>query len=237
MKPLTGMQPHLMPLTPTRNVRVVVSARYLAGDVDEHGWLQRLGWDRSGIALCISLPTLTREGVQDVLVAMGHPLSQLATKVDVVGELFRLSEGDPLLVRLYVEALLPYKERAAILQPEDLPTIEKGLGGYFDRWWEDQKQQWEVQGQDPIKTGEDALNFLNLCATVLGPLSREEVANIAGGNLMSGLKQKTITAQVGRFILGDGKEKRICIQPPAACTVLLGTNDGDGARDLGGTTY
>ena len=77
----------------------------------------------------------------------------------MVGELFRLSEGDPLLVRLYLEALLPYKEHASILKPEDLPSIDKGLSGYFERWWSYQQRQWEDQGLDPIKTSEDVSEF------------------------------------------------------------------------------
>ena len=54
----------------------------------------------------------------------------------MVEQLFRLSQGDPLLVRLYVEALLPYGDQAAAIQPDDLPSIKDGLEGYFDRWFE-----------------------------------------------------------------------------------------------------
>jgi hypothetical protein len=90
-----------------------------------------LGWEACGLARSFSLPGLTLQGVQDVLTAMGHPLDRLG--IDVTKELFRLTEGDPLLIKLYVEALLPYGDQVAVIQPEELPSIQKGLEGYFDR--------------------------------------------------------------------------------------------------------
>src|SRR5262249_38082537 len=156
-----------------RGVRVVVSARFLAGDIDDQGWLSRLGWATRSLARSIPLPALSREGVKQVLMAMGHPLDSLATRVDVIGHLSRLSEGEPLLVRLYVEALLPYGDRAAFIRPEDLPSIQEGLRGYFERWYEDQIQQWRTQNRDPLIEKDDTTQFLALCASALGPLTRE----------------------------------------------------------------
>ena len=91
----------LFPTEPP-HLRVLVAARVLAGDPD---WLTRLGWDVPGKARTLSLVGLDRDGVRDVLAQMGNPLDKLATKIDVVAKLHELSEGDPLLVCLYVEAL------------------------------------------------------------------------------------------------------------------------------------
>jgi hypothetical protein len=88
---------------------------------------------------------------------MGKPLDQLATNVDVVSQLYRLSEGDPLLVRLYVEALLLYGERAAMMTPEQLEAIEPGLSGFFEGWWEEREAQWEQQDRDPLGERDDVL--------------------------------------------------------------------------------
>ena len=62
--------------------------------------------------------------------------------MDIVAELYRLSEGDPLLVGLYVGDLWARGEEVTRLKPEDLAGIQPGYKGYFDRWWDDQKKLW-----------------------------------------------------------------------------------------------
>jgi len=133
--------PDLFPLTPPDHVRIVVSARYRTGDTDASDWLRRLGWERKGLAQSIDLSTLTKEGVVRVLESMGFPLAQLGAKIDIVSELYRLTEGDPLLVKLYVEDLWSRKETVGSLKPEDLGKLKPGLTGYFDRW-DDQRKLW-----------------------------------------------------------------------------------------------
>ncbi len=117
----------LFPHMPPDHLRVVVAARPLAGDVGAGGWLRRLGWDAPGRAYTPQLDGLDLAGVSDVLAQMGNPLDTLAARVDVVKKLHELSAGDPLLVRLYVEALTQQGERAALLGPEDLETLQPGL--------------------------------------------------------------------------------------------------------------
>ena len=139
-------------------VKVVLSARLMGEDQDAQGWLQRLTLP-PGSTQIIGLERLTQHGVADVLLAMGNPLSALSTQVDVVAELHRLSEGDPLLVRLYVEALLNQGERTAFLTPEDLGTLDRGLGSYFDIWFEAQDRVWRQQGEDPLDRRQDVMIF------------------------------------------------------------------------------
>ena len=85
--------PDLFPFSLPSGSRVVLSARYLAGDTDASAWLRRLGWDRRGLAHSLDLYPLSRKGVADVLNRMGFPLDQLGKRVDIVAELYRLSEG------------------------------------------------------------------------------------------------------------------------------------------------
>mgnify|MGYP003379149646 CR=1 FL=1 len=79
----------------------------------------------------MTLPKLTRTGIADVLRVMGNPLDELITKEDVLAELERLSEGDPLLVRLYVEAFQRIEDEVGRLLPEALAGLEPGLKGYL----------------------------------------------------------------------------------------------------------
>jgi hypothetical protein len=81
----------------------------------------------------VTLPPLDRAGVEDVLRQMGQPLAALGDAARIVERLYWLSEGDPLLVRLYVEALLPWGDDAALMNPADLEGLDPGLGAFFQR--------------------------------------------------------------------------------------------------------
>ncbi|MBT3155516.1 serine protease [Streptomyces sp. CHD11] len=195
--------PDLFPAAPGRGVRVLASARHLAGGTDDRGWLARLNWD--SLAVSLPLPPMDRDGVRQVLHAMGDPLAGLATKVDVVSELYRLSEGDPLLVRLYVEALLPYGERAAAINADELPSISTGLEGYFSRWWDEQERQWRDRNRNPTAERQDLEDFLNVLACALGPLGHDDLTGIMPRPL-SWLRLRALTSEVGRFVIGDGRD-------------------------------
>jgi hypothetical protein len=199
------------PPEPGSGIKVLVSARSLA-DCDVAGWVRRLEWQ--GVAVPMELPLLDRDGVIEVLRSMGDPLAGLVPQVDVVGELYRLSKGDPLLVRLYVEALRQTGHRAAFLKLEDLKDLEPGLGAYFDQWWKDQEWLWERQGRDLGSEREDLMDFFRLCAIALGPLSRDDVADIVGGRLKSGSRLRTVATEAGRFIIGDGHTQGFTFSHP-----------------------
>lgn len=194
--------PDLFPLPPPDHVRVVVSARYRAGDEDARDWLRRLGWERQDLARSYDLDTLTKEGVALVLESMGFPLAQLGAKVDIVEELYRLTEGDPLLVKLYVEDLWSHKERVASLKPQDMGTLKPGLEGYFDRWWDDQRKLWGKES--PLKE-QNVQTVLNVVACSLGPLTQDDVLHLTrhAGLTTWGLEEAL--RPLDRFVIGDGK--------------------------------
>lgn len=205
--------PSLFPRPPGAGIRAVVSARYLAGDVDERGWLHRLGWDQPPCADTIPLAPLTRNDLHAVLASMGDPLAHLKTDVDLVGQLFRLSQGDPLTVRLYVNALSETRAGASRLRPEDLSSIQEGLKGFVDQSMKDQARRAERLGRPALWRDQDVVDFLNLCAAAMGPLSRDDVAEIAGGPLASGLLDGVVQ-EVDRFVYGDGQSKGFVFSHP-----------------------
>ncbi|MEO0935553.1 MAG: ATP-binding protein [Cyanobacteria bacterium J06641_2] len=165
----------LFPSNPPKGLRIVVSARYLAGHKDAVSWLRILGWNKPGLAYTPNLLPLTKEGLADVLRKMGCPLDQLGARVDIVGELHRLSEGDPLLVRLYVDDLWKRGNEVIRLRPEDLQGIAPGLDGYFSNWWEYQCKLWGKEA--PLKeTG--VRTFFYLLASSLGPLYQKDILNL-----------------------------------------------------------
>jgi F0F1-type ATP synthase delta subunit len=202
----------LFPLAPPKGLRIILSARYLAGDTNAEGWMRRLGWNRTDLAGSLALGPLTAEGVADVLRLMGFPLEHLRAQEDIVTELYRLSEGDPLLVRLYVDDLWSRGDRVARLHPEDLRTIEPGLKGYFDRWWEEQRQLWGNQA--PLR--EPAVQaLLDVLACALGPLSTEDVLRLVPkeSRLNSWMLEEALHP-LERFVLGDGKQQNFVFSHP-----------------------
>ena len=204
--------PDLFPLAPPKGLRIVLSARYLAGDTDATSWLRRAGWDRPKLGYALNLYPLTNHGVADVLQHMAFPLDQLGTRTDIVGELHRLSEGDPLLVRLYVDDLWERGEAATRLRPEELSGIRPGLEGYFDRWWEDQRRLWGRQA--PLREP-TVQAFLNLLACALGPLETEVVLHLIPSEIhLTSWTLQEILQSLSRFVIGDGRSQGYTFSHP-----------------------
>ena len=192
----------LFPTQPAERVRVVVSARLTATHPTPDEWLDTLNWrDR---AQARTLEGLDQAGIAEALASMGFPFDELGRNVDIVRELARLTEGDPLLVRLYVDDLWKRGEDAARLQPEDLQTLEPGYKGYFDRWWEDQRKLWGEQA--PLKE-RDVREVLTLLACALGPLTQDDLLALADKSAdLHPLTLEDALRPIARFVVGDRKQ-------------------------------
>ncbi|MCI0559794.1 MAG: hypothetical protein MN733_14990 [Nitrososphaera sp.] len=171
-------------------LKVLASARQLAHG-DQATWLERLGWERRETR-AFTLGGLEQATVASILQAMGDPLAQLATDVDVVGELYRVSEGDPLTIRLLVEALQNEE-----LTPEQLTRQPPGLAEYLESWL---RSLEEAAVDSPA-----VYSLLNACATALGPLTTDDLAALAPNELDTGLRLRQAVGTVERFIIGDGR--------------------------------
>jgi hypothetical protein len=200
----------LFPDPAPAHLRVLVSARTRAGDPDSMKWLTQLGWER-GRAHLISLGALDVSGVHEVLARMGNPLDALAPHYNIVAKLYELSKGDPLMVRLYIEALLPLRGRAATLTLEDLLHLKPGLKAFFDRWFDEQKKLWKGENVQETVSRDRAVNgLLSACAVAKGPLSREDVLSLCvqtqTPEINSSADLEWAAERVNRFIIGDGRE-------------------------------
>jgi V8-like Glu-specific endopeptidase len=199
----------LIPAELPKNVRVVVSARYLAGEKDERPWLARLGWEHSGTTSTINLEPLDSAGIQDVLVRMGLPLEKLSQRLDVVYEIHYLSRGDPLLVNLYVDDLWSRGENVSRLQPTDLKDIKPGYEGYFDRWWADQQKLWG--NEKPLREKSVYMVFNLLCGA-LGGLTKDDLSTLATNYELDSYTIDDALDALKRFVIGipdDRIENRI----------------------------
>jgi hypothetical protein len=204
---------HLFPATPPPGVRVLVSARYIAGDLDDSGWRNRLNWVSPALATSIALPPLDMAGVGDVLHALGNPLAHLVSRVDIVGELHRLSGGDPLLVRLYVDELRQHAHDPTGLTPEELPSIERGMAGYFGRWRSELERVWRSAGHGGPGNLRNLQDFLNVLASALGPLTSDDLAEV-NPETPTGLQFDALLSDVARFVIGDGARQGFVFSHP-----------------------
>jgi hypothetical protein len=195
----------VLPPDPPSTLKIVISARELAGDRGSPDWLSRLGWNSpAGKACTLDLPLLSCEGIEDVLRNMEFPIAPLSEDVDIINELYRLTEkGDSLLLHLYVNDLRKMGVDAARLRPQDLQNLEPGFGAYFKRWLDEQRDEWKATG---VQVNDALLNtILAILATAFGPLKlrdlEELVQRIYPGNYIFNV---TLVEPLRRFILGDG---------------------------------
>lgn len=199
-----------LPPQPGANVRVVISARLLAGDRGPQDWVDRLEW--RGLARTLTLEPLDYNGLAEALRSMGPPIDKLAHQPSRLRDLLRLSEGDPLIVRLYLEALYGAGSRAPFLLPEDLHTLEPGLENYFNRWLKEQRQQW---GQASIPVNESAArSLLDLLACAMGPLSTGDILNLTAADDLDAWRLQEALGTLDRFVIGDGQQRGFVFSHP-----------------------
>lgn len=207
--------PDLFPIDPPMGVRVVVSARLRTGELDAEPWLDSLGWN-ARIGRSLALTNLDRDGIEDVLIQLGSPLAELSNRADIVSELYRLSEGDPLLVRLYVDDL-SNQESGQQLSPEHLGAIPPGLQGYLNKWWKQQELLWDSRKETPLERPLVRL-LLKLFAFTAGPLAQRDVMALAELALpqvgWDAILLKKAMEPLNRLVLGDGKEQGYVFNHP-----------------------
>jgi hypothetical protein len=206
----------VLPPRPPAGLRILASARQLAGDKGSADWLRRLGWTFPlSEARTMEVRPLDRAGIADVLQKMGSPLDHLSGDVDIIGELHRLtSGGDPLLLALYVYDLLKAGDAPARLSPSDLRTRKPGFGNYFKDWFEEQQKAW-VDARQHVD-----IHGLNLILATLGcaqgPLSLADISNVVktAAPAVDMITTLDTLAPVKRFIIGDGIETGFVLSHP-----------------------
>lgn len=206
--------PNIFPLDTHDSVRIVMSARYLAGK-DKHPkwWLRQLGWEGFNEYIeSQEIGSLTEAGVRDVLEKVEHPNLEQNTLTDIVREIFRLSEGDPLLVKLYAEDIQELVKTNEELVLDEFRKIQPGIKGFFEHWWEDQKKLWG--SNDPFEN-ELVSDVLDILSNAYGPISVEDIkAVIDQDNPPRSREVQKAISLLSRFILGDGKQQGFVFAHP-----------------------
>jgi hypothetical protein len=208
------------PRNPGTSLRLVLSARWQAGDLDSSGWKTRLGWNRDVRAQSRELPVLALEGVRDLLIKMGAPTDVLASRPDIVDRLYDLSEGEPLVLRYYAEDIWGMGEAAPRLTINDLAQLRPGLGAYFTRWLEDQERLWREAKEPVDRRRVDAILAILACA--YGRLKGVDLRALltAGGEAVAGGRFLDQLKPIQRFVIGfrphGDRDGRLHPEPPQA---------------------
>ncbi|GGU99157.1 hypothetical protein GCM10010260_39220 [Streptomyces filipinensis] len=185
--------PDLVPRPAPAGLRVVVSARDQSGAQ----WLADLGWADTGLGTAWTVGPLARDDVEDVVRRCSSRAYEEIP--ELTDRLYRGTEGDPLLLSLYLRDLTT----RGLTDLADLPA---GLDGYFNRWWQEQKDLWQAEygpsEARAIETQVDAV--MALLSRALGPLRAEDLAELDGG--FRSTPVGTALEPIARFLIGDGHD-------------------------------
>lgn len=116
---------------------------------------------------------------------MGASLAELATNHSSTARLYEISDGDPLVVGLYVGYLRdnpapPTRWPSSTRPVATLATLgwlaqaQPGLEGFIEKWWQDQAR---LKGRSRVSG--DARRVFDLICTAFGPLERRTLLELA----------------------------------------------------------
>jgi hypothetical protein len=186
-------------------LKIILSARQIAGDAGPEGWKARLGWCGNDGNDSIELLGLDLEGVREALASTGLDLTTLPATLPE--RILELSGGEPLLVQLYVEDVTDLAVRNQNVSLEQLGNGAPGYGPYILRWLEQQEHAWNVAGEAINRRSIDAA--LAVLSAAFGPLQKEDFIRLVSNILDEAepLSAASYIAPIRRFVIGRGTEK------------------------------
>ena len=194
----TGWEIHRAVLRPGQGrIRFIVSAR--AADSAADQWLNRVGWKRDSNAETLELDRLERKGIEQILAKAGLASVADDGDVDIIGELMRLSEGDPLLIEYYVHDFSLQIERTGKIDSAAIVNVTAGFSALTSpEWVQSQKPLWETAG-DGLSSLIEAVLALLACA--MGPLRHRDLEMLLDAHQMPGGFTATRLRLLARFVL------------------------------------
>jgi hypothetical protein len=196
----------MFPVKPANpGFRVLVTARTAPNDPNNSYWLRQLGWCDAN-AEWDTLNSLGIEKIPDVLHQMGAPLGDLPDEGRIVRSLYNVSQGDPLLLGLYVQALWDTRHRLPGINLDGLQTIKPGLESFFEMWMDGQKQLWkERRKAGEMDRNEETTTYelLRIFACARGPISRADIQKLLPEYVWNGFTIHEALECLQRFIVGN----------------------------------
>jgi len=174
----------LFPIELPPGVFVLFSARRIA----DRDWLEELELPSDQVEV-IELKRLTRGEIAQALHSVGAPAAIFAQVPEILTEVERVVEGDPIYLRELIKDI-----QDGIITQENIAQQPRGLKRYFHRWW---------QGV-ATKAGEQAVeNLLAYLAIIRGPIPRRDLVAIDPNDALDELTLDRVPSQVWRFVEGD----------------------------------
>jgi hypothetical protein len=199
----------LFPPNGNSQLRVLVAACRQLDDPKGEAWLQQRGWHP---AAAIGLETLSWEGFQEVLWQMTGSLGYPGPNEALVDSLYRLTHGEPLLLKLYVQELWRPEEKEVGLKSEDLEGIRSGYEGFLRAWLRSRAPFWEKSRPHLEKV---AYAVLQVLATKSVPLTLDDLLAALPRRARDRHElQECVLPVLRQFMLGDGRQQGYVLQHP-----------------------
>ena len=197
------------------SVKIICTARYINHITSDEEWAEEIGF--VDYYKMPQLQLLSKKSIANILINTKDPLNKLVDKELIIKELHRLSSGEPLLIKLYIDELLKEKnENLTKLTPEILNTIDPGYKGYLDYY---------IKGHDfGIRLLRQTTCILCILAYAKMPLNEEDINVLYNMSIENDTNFKEAFSIIDRLLYNQGGNYSFCHQAIAIyltkCEVL-----------------
>lgn len=166
----------LLPRELPSNLVLIVSGRTAAPDVVVPEWMQIGGASATVETRTVAMEPLPIGAVAEAIAQLGLSFHNRSDRHGLLEELYRLTDaGDPLLVSLWVTALIDTPRQRAV-SISSLQLMRPGISGYLDEWFKQQKTIWKAQGHRLTRHVVEPL--LKLLGVAEGPMNAADICGL-----------------------------------------------------------
>jgi hypothetical protein len=203
----------LLPTNPPRSLRVVLAARPQAAlGTEEDGWRAQLGFGvlapraRRALLHVEPLDRLNAEHIHAIVVPVVSGIIETTFVSQTADELFRLSDGEPFILALYLQRLVDTCPHDGAIMLGRLRNLEPGLGACLRDWWNEQSTLWTEERVDE----QAAVAVLAILAVAHGPMAVDEIQAVVGLPL-SGYAIRGALIHLNRFVIATSGGQRVTV--------------------------
>ncbi|WP_145925098.1 ATP-binding protein [Pseudoalteromonas luteoviolacea] len=219
----------LIPARLSAGLKFLVSARLGTADRDINGWLRALNWHQhKDCCQVMTLPAFDKTNIMELLSEVARqkeaylPLSNfehLFADDALVEQIYRLSSGEPLLIKYYVEYMIEQAQCGKRVDNESLGQLAPGYNGYFCQWFAEQE---ELTCGSNAFNQDSVLAFLALLAHAYGPIQAHDMKQLLETMLPdTPINLPTLSNALSRFVIGHGNLEGYALSHPALAQFLV----------------